>query len=246
MAVMKIIFTLFTFVFATALTSRADVISQTVDFGTITSGSQFYFNQFNTALGTLTGVTLDWTVNSSIASSSVTNMNSGTVTVTKIGFSNTVDAYLPSVGDTGDLAMEDTKNKSVTLSGSSASRTLTTGHSYNLNSVALGTLTDSSSYAPGDTDFNSFKGTGSVPLYVTNTFGATVTASGSGVTNSWLTSITGTSTGNLQVTYTYNAAPPPVAPVPEPPSLILGFGGILGMAAFAFNRRTKNAALELA
>ncbi len=241
---MKIISTLLTLVFATALTSRADVISQTVDFGTITSGSQFYFNQFNTALGTLTGVTLDWTVNSSIASASVTNMNSGSVVVSKISFSNTVDAYLPSVGDTGNLAMEDIKSKPLTLTGSTASRTLSHGQSYNLSNISLGALADSTSYAPGDTDFNSFKGTGTVPLYVTNTFGATVTASGSGVTNSWLTSITGTSTGNLQVTYTYTAAP--IAPVPEPPSLLLGFGGILGMAGFAFKRRTKNSAAALA
>ncbi|MCX6847615.1 MAG: choice-of-anchor E domain-containing protein [Verrucomicrobia bacterium] len=233
-----------TFAFSTALTCRADVISQTVDFGTITSGSQFYFNQFNTALGTLTGVTLDWTVNSSISSASVTNMNSGSVTVNKIVFTNTVDGYLPSVGDTGNLAEEGTKTKTVTPGGTVGSRTLTTGQSYNLSNIALGTLTDSNSYAPGDADFNSFKGTGTVPLYITNTFGATVTASGSGVTNSWLTSITGTSTGNLQVTYEYTAAP--IAPVPEPPSLLLGFGGILGMAGFAFKRRAKNTAAALA
>ena len=246
MAVMKIISTLATILLATAFTAKADVITQTVDFGTITSGSQFYFNQFNTALGTLTGVTLDWTVNSSISSASVTNMNTGTVTVNKIVFTNTVDGYLPSVGDSGNLAEEDTKTKTVTPGGTLASRTLTHGNSYNLSNIALGTLTASGSYAPGDTDFNSFKGTGTVPLYVSNTFGATVTASGSGVTSSWLTSITGTSTGNLHVTYTYTAGLPPVAPVPEPPSLILGFGGILGMAAFAFKRRTKNAALKLA
>jgi hypothetical protein len=243
---MKIISSLVAILLTTALTARADVITQNVDFGTVTSGSQFYFNQFNTALGTLTSVTLDWTVNSSIASSSVTNMNSGTVTVNKIVFTNTVDGYLPSIGDSGDLAEEDTKTKTVTLSGSTASRTLTNGQSYTLNDVALGTLTASSGYLPGDTNFDSFKGTGSVPLYVTNTFGATVTASGSGVTSSWLTSITGTSTGNLVVTYTYDAAPPPVAPVPEPPSLILGFGGILGMAAFAFKRRPKTVGAEMA
>lgn len=246
MAAMKIISSLVTILLATALTARADVITQTVDFGTITGGSQFYFNQFNTALGTLTGVTLDWTVNSSIATSSVTNMNTGSVTVNKIVFTNTVDAYLPSVGDTGDLAEEDTKTKTVTPGGTTASRTLTNGQSYNVNNVALGTLTASTSYVSGDTDFNSFKGTGSVPLYVSNTFGATVTASGTGAVNSWLTSITGTSTGNLVVTYTYDAAPPPVAPVPEPPSLILGFGGILGMAAFAFKRRPKTAGAEMA
>ena len=245
MVVMKIIPTLLTLIFATVLTSRADVITQTVDFGTITSGSQFYFNQFNTSLGTLTSVTLDWTVNSSISTASVTNENTGSVTVNKIVFTNTVDGYLPSVGDSGSLAQEDTKTKTVTPGGTVSSRTLTTGQSYGLSNISLGTLTDSSSYAPGDTDFNSFKGTGTVPLYVSNTFGATVTASGSGVTSSWLTSITGTSTGNLQVTYTYTPGAP-IAPVPEPPSILLGFGGILGMAGFAFKRRTKNTETVLA
>ena len=81
-------------------------------------------------------------------------------------------------------------------------------------------------------------------LIEANTFGATPTASGSGSTTSWLTSITGSTTGNLEVTYTYTAAP--IAPVPEPPSLLLGFGGILGMAGFAFKRRAKNTAAAVA
>ena len=54
----------------------------------------------------------------------------------------------------------------------------------------------------------------------------------------------GSTTGNLQVTYTYTAAP--IAPVPEPPSILLGFGGILGMAGFAFKRRAKNTAAAVA
>ncbi|OYW71515.1 MAG: hypothetical protein B7Z37_27580 [Verrucomicrobia bacterium 12-59-8] len=222
------------------------MIQQTVDFGSIAAGSQFYFNQFDTALGTLTGVTLEWTVNSSIATASVTNMNDGTVTISKIAFTNTVSGYLPSVGETGTLAQEQGAFKSVTLPGDAASRTLTSGQSYTLNNVTLSSISDTTSYAAGDTDFDSFKGTGSVPLYISNAFGATVTATGQGVTNSWLTSITGTSTGNLLVTYTYDAAPPPIAPVPEPSALILGFGGLLGLSGAAFKRRTpKNAVAEL-
>lgn len=245
---MKIIPALLTILLASTLPTKADMIEQTVDFGSIAAGSQFYFNQFNTALGTLTGVTLDWTVNSSIATSSVTNMNTGTVTVSKIVFTNTVSGFLPSIGENGNLAQEQTAVKSVTLPGNSASRTLTSGQAYNLNNVTLSSISDTTSYAPGDTDFNSFKGTGSVPLYVSNAFGATVTASGQGITNSWLTSITGTSTGNLHVTYTYDAAPPPpIAPVPEPSALILGFGGLLGFSGLAFKRRTaKNAVPALA
>ncbi|OYW77287.1 MAG: hypothetical protein B7Z37_04780 [Verrucomicrobia bacterium 12-59-8] len=241
---MKIIPTLLTltFAFSTALTCRADVISQTVDFGTITGGSQFYFNQFNTALGTLTGVTLDWTVNSSISSASITNENSGTVTISRISFTNTVEGFVPSIGTTGDLVAEVARSKSITPAGGTV--TLTNGQTYNYGSVAFTGFTDTNSYTSADSNFTQFQGTGTVPLYLTNTFGATPTASGSGSTTSWLTSITGSTTGNLHVTYTYTAAPP-IAPVPEPPAMLLGFGGVLGMAGFAFKRRTKNTVAAL-
>lgn len=242
MVVMKIIPTLLTLVFATALTSRADVITQTVDFGTIAGDSQFYFNQFNTSLGTLTGVTLNWTVNSSISSASITNENSGSVTISKISFTNTVQGYVPSVGDSGSLVADIAKAKTITPAGGTV--TLTPGQTYNYGSVAFSGYTETDSYTSTDADFNAYKGTGTVPLYLANTFGATPTASGSGSTTSWLTSITGSTTGNLVVTYTYTAAP--IAPVPEPPSILLGFGGILGMAGFAFKRRAKNTEAVLA
>lgn len=242
MAVMKIISALLIFAFSTALTCRADVISQTVDFGTVTGGTQFYFNQFNTALGTLTGVTLDWTVNSSISTAQITNMNTGTVTVSRISFTNTVDGFVPSIGTSGDLVAEVAKSKSVTPAGGTV--TLTSGQSYTVNNITFSGFTQSDSYTSADANFTAFQGAGTVPLYLDNTFGATPTASGSGSTTSWLTSITGSTTGNLHVTYTYSAAP--IAPVPEPPSILLGFGGILGMAGFAFKRRTKNTAAALA
>ncbi|WP_395744604.1 choice-of-anchor E domain-containing protein [Prosthecobacter sp.] len=234
---MKKIFALVTFLSASALSSHADIITQTVNFGTITGGSQFYFNQFNTALGTLTGVELDWTVNSSISSASITNENTGSVTISRITFTNTVEGYVPSIGDSGDLVAEVAKSKSITPAGGTV--TLSNGQTYNYGSVSFSGFTQTDNYTSADANFSSFQGTGSVPLYLANTFGATPTASGSGSTTSWLTSITGSTTGNLVVTYTYDAAPPPVSPVPEPPSVILGFGGILGMAAFAFKRRPK-------
>lgn len=245
MVAMKIIYTLLTILLASTLNTRADVITQTVDFGNVSGGSQFYFNKFNTALGTLTDVMLEWTINSSISTASITNENTGTVTVSKIAFSNLVEVYMPSVGDSGDLMYELPGAKSVTATGTVSQRTLTTGQSYTLNNVNFNGFTDTVYYNndPQDTElgvdpaFAAFKGTGTVPLYLANTFGATPTASGSGVTTSWLTSITGVTTGNLRVTYTYDAAPAPIAPVPEPPALILGFGGILGMAGFAFKRR---------
>jgi len=232
---MKIITSLLTLVFATALTTRADVITQTVDFGSINGGSQFYFNQFNTALGTLTGVELDWTVNSSISSAQITNESSGTVTVTRIAFTNEVQGYVPSTGTDGTLVADLLNGKNVTPSGGHVN--LSHGQTYNVGTVTFNGFTETDNYTSSDTGFNAYKGTGTVPLYLTNTFGATPTTSGSGQNISWLTTITGTTTGNLHVTYTYDAAPP-IAPVPEPPAMLLGFGGLLGMAGFAFKRRT--------
>lgn len=233
MTVMKI--PLFLAITVISLTSicKADVIVQNVDFGTITGDTQLYFSQFNTSLGTLTDVTLSWTVNSSISTASITNQNVGSVTVSKITFTNTVEGYVPSVGTSGDLVAEVAKAKSVTPAGGTV--TLSPGQSYTINNVVFSGFTQSDNYTSADANFSSFQGTGSVPLYLTNTFGATPTASGSGSTTSWLTSITGSTTGSLQVTYNYTAAP--IAPVPEPPSIILGCGGILFMATFAFKRR---------
>ena len=220
--------------------ARADVITQTVDFGTITGDKQLYFNQFNTALGTLTSVTLSWTINSSISTASITNQNTGTVNVSRITFTNTVEGYVPSVGTDGDLVAEVARSKSHTPSGSSV--TLNQGQSYTVNNVTFTGFSQEDSYTSADANFNSFKGSGSVPLFLTNTFGATPTASGSGSTTSWLTSITGSSTGNLVVTYNYDAAP--IAPVPEPPSIILGMGGMLFLGGFALKRRRAQPAME--
>lgn len=242
---MKIISSLAALILATALNSHAGVITQTVDFGSVSGSGQFYFNQFNTSLGNLTSVQLDWTFNSSISSAQITNANAGTVTVSKVGFTSTVDAYVPSVADSGSLATEALSSKPPATPTGGA-KTLTSGQSFTMSNITFSQYTDSSYYAPGDTDFNSFKGTGSVPLYLTNTFGATPTVSGtSSSTLTWITSITGSTTGNLVVTYTYDAAPP-ISPVPEPPSVILGFGGILGMAGIAFLRRSKKPAEEQA
>lgn len=221
--------------FASALACRADIISQTVDFGTITGEKQLYFNQFNTALGTLNSVTLSWTINSTISSASITNQNTGTVNVSKITFTNTVEGYVPSVGDAGDLVADVAKSKNHTPSGGNV--TLNPNQSYTVSNINFSAFTQTDSYTSADANFSAFQGTGSVPLYLTNTFGATPTASGSGVTTSWLTSITGSSTGSLGVAYSYSAAP--IAPVPEPPALILGCGGLLFMSAFAFKQRRR-------
>lgn len=234
MIVMKKASILFFAIISAFSACRGGVINQVVDFGTVTGSTQLYFSQFDTALGTLTDVSLTWTVNSSISTASITNQNTGSVTVSRITFTNTVEGYVPSVGYSGDLVAEVAKSKSVTPGGGSV--TLAQGQSYTVNNIIFSGFTQSDNYTSADDNFDSFKGTGTVPLYLANTFGATPTASGSGSTTSWLTSITGSSTGNLQVTYTYTDAPP-VAPVPEPSSLILGFGGVLFMGFLASNRR---------
>jgi hypothetical protein len=223
----------------TSLT-KAEIISQTIDFGTITGDTQLYFDKFNTALGTLTEVTLSWTINSSISTASITNQNAGTVNISRITFTNTVEGYLPSVGTSGDLVAEVARSRTHTPPGGTT--TLTQNQSYTVNNVTFTTFGQSGSYTAADANFNDFKGSGSVPLFLTNTFGATPTASGSGSTTSWLTSITGSSTGNLVVNYHYNAAP--IAPVPEPPSIILGLGGMLFLGGFAMKRRRSTPLME--
>jgi hypothetical protein len=213
--------------------TKADVITQTVDFGTVAGDSQLYFSQFDTSLGTLNSVTLSWTINSSISNATITNQNTGTVNVSKITFTNTVEGYVPSVGTSGDLVAEVISGRNHTPAGGTV--TLLQGQSYTVTNINFTGFTQEDSYTSADGNFSDFQGTGSVPLYLTNTFGATPTASGSGSTTSWLTSITGSSTGNLVVTYNYDAAP--IAPVPEPQSIILGFGGLLFLGGMAWKRR---------
>ena len=227
-------------IFSLAAMARAEVIVQTVDLGTITGDSQFYFSKFDTSLGTLTEVTLSWTINSSISTASITNQNTGTVNVTRITFTNTVEGYVPSEGTEGDLVAEVAKSRTHTPSGGTV--TLTQGQSYTVNGVTFSGFTQEDSYTSADDNFSAFQGEGSVPLFVTNTFGATPTASGSGSTTSWLTSITGSSTGNVVVTYTYDAAP--IAPVPEPHSLALGLGSLVFLGGLSACRRISKPVTE--
>lgn len=216
----------------TAVASRAAVISQTVDFGTFTDDGTFYFDQFDTSLGELTSVTLNWTFNSNIVSADITNQSPGTVTVTKITFTNTIEGFLfnePS----GDADVQALRSKNHTPP--SGSVTLANGETYHVGSTTFTGTTDQTEYVSGDAYFDQFKGTGEVPLYLTDTFGATPTATGGGAYQSWLTTITGQSTGNVEVVYTYNA----IAPVPEPSALILGCGGLLFMTAFTIKKKRK-------
>jgi len=239
MVVMKKAIPLTIAILASALLCKGEVITETVNFGTITGDTQLYFSQFDTSLGTLTDVTLSWTINSTISTASIRNQNAGNVTISRVTFTNTVEGYVPSVGMDGDLIAEVAKSKSVTPGGGSV--TLTPGQSYTVNNVVFSGFTQEDNYTAADANFNSFKGTGDVPLFITNTFGATPTASGSGSTTSWLTSITGSSTGNLVVTYNYTAAPP-IAPVPEPHSIALGLMGLAFMGGFVLTGRRQRQA----
>ncbi|MGV3660579.1 MAG: choice-of-anchor E domain-containing protein [Prosthecobacter sp.] len=214
----------------TAVASKAAVISETVDFGTFNSDSEYSFSQFNTALGTLNSVTLSWTFNSNIVGADITNQNTGTVTVTRIAFTNTIEGFLfnePS----DEFDVQAIRSRNHTPSGGQV--VLTSGQNYHVGATSFTGFSEETEYVSGDANFESFKGTGDVPVYLTNTFGATPTASGAGGNMAWLTSITGNSTGSLEVIYNYTA----IAPVPEPSALILGCGGLFFMTAFAFKKR---------
>lgn len=230
MTAMKKLLILTIAVLTTAVASKAAVISETVDFGSFNNDRQYSFSQFNTALGTLNSVTLSWTFNSNIVGADITNQNTGTVTVTKIAFTNTIEGFLfnePS----DDFDVQSIRSRNHTPSGGQV--VLNSGDNYHVGSTTFTGFTEEAEYVSGDAYFNNFKGTGSVPVYLTNTFGATPTASGAGGNMAWLTSITGNSTGSLEVVYNYTA----IAPVPEPSALILGCGGLFFMTAFAFKKR---------
>jgi len=217
-------------ILTTAVASKAAVISETVDFGTFNTDTEYSFSQFNTALGTLNSVTLSWTFNSAISSADITNLNAGTVTVTKIAFTNSIEGFLfnePS--DNYDVQSLKSRNHTPP----SGSVTLANGDNYHVGTTTFTEFTEETEYVSGDAYFNAFKGTGDVPVYLTNTFGATPTASGAGGNLTWLTNIVGSSTGTLEVVYNYTA----IAPVPEPSALILGCGGLFFMTAFAFKKR---------
>lgn len=231
MAAMKKLLILTFALLTTAVASKAAVITETVNFGTFTDDGVFSFNKFDTSLGELTSVTLNWTFNSNITSADITNQSPGSVTVTRIAFTNSIEGFLfnePS--DNFDVQALRSRNHTPT----SGSVTLANGQTYHVGNTSFTGFTDEYEYLSGDAYFDQFKGTGDVPVYLTNTFGATPTASGGGSNQSWLTTIVGSSTGNLQVTYTYEAA---IAPVPEPSALILGCGGLLFMTAFTIKKR---------
>ncbi len=217
-------------ILTTAAASKAAVITETVDFGTFNADSQYSFSQFDTSLGTLNSVTLSWTFNSNITSSSITNQNAGAVTVTRIALANTIEGFLFNApSDSFDLQAARSRNHTPPT----GSVTLNNGEVYNPGGTSFAQYTEEAEYVSGDAYFEQFKGTGDVPVYLTNTFGATPTASGGGGNMTWLTNIVGSSTGSLEVVYNYTA----IAPVPEPSALILGCGGLFFMTAFAFKKR---------
>ena len=251
--VMKILPALITLLLATALTSRANVITQTIDFGSYSGSSQQSINQFNTALGTLTQVGLVWTFNSNISSTQITNTGDSPVSISYINLDSVYSATIP--GFPIDFGIRYGERQYP----SGGTVALNPGQTYDAAAFTFNTTGGGEWFYSTDADFatntNTFVGTGTVPLYLSNSFDATPYMGVSTYNqrkniwsinytplSSYSSSITGSASGNLQVTYTYNA----VAPVPEPPALLLGFGGLLGMAGLAFKRRTPHQAVAQA
>jgi hypothetical protein len=235
MEVMKIIPTLITLLFSTALTSRADVITQTIDFGSATNDSQFNVNLFNASLGTLTKIGLEWTVNPILSSAQFTNNGSSAVTINKIAFGGNTEF---TIAGTGQGLYKYTTGEVVPLGGAG---TLNPGQSYDVTNATLSSIYQNqlwvNPFQPGKLShlFDTFTGSGTTPLL----FSMPNAWVGAQVGDTYINSLALTGApnfeyrGNLVVTYTYNA----VAPVPEPPAVLLGFGGLLGMAGFALKRR---------
>ena len=192
--------------------ARADVLSLSPISFSSAVGSQsnypnLYFSKFNSSLGTLTSVTFDWVVNSSVVTASVTNQSAGSVTINRFSFTRNFTATGP-----GDVSIIDDiggKNSSFTAVS------LSTGQTKTVSNVAFNQISGSSSVTEG---LQAYVGSGNTSLALNNSIGVTpnVTAGGDQEL-SWLTSVTGSSDGALTVSYNYT----PVESVPEPSSVLL-------------------------
>jgi len=198
----------------------------TISFNSAGSGTSYptlSFAKFDTAGGahTLTGVSLDWVVNSGISSATVTNESAGAVTIDRIDFTRTFSAMLGTDSLLYDLTG---KQKSV-----SPAVVLNHGDSRNVTTFSFNQATSNDTYT---SSLAAYLGVGNVNITLSNSITATpdITAGG-GQTVSWLTTVTGSSNGTLGVTYSYE-----LTPVPEPGSL-LALGCLIGSGACLRLRR---------
>lgn len=195
-----------------AASATADVLTlNTITFNS-TVGSQsnyptLYFAKFDSSLGTLTSVTFDWVVNSSVLSASVTNQSAGSVTINRFSFTRNFTATGP-----GDAPIiEDLQGKNSSFTAVS----LSNGQTKTVNNVGFNQVSGSTEITEG---LQAYVGSGNTSMTLNNSIGVTPNVTAGGDQNlSWLTNVSGTSDGALTVSYNYA----PVQSVPEPSSILL-------------------------
>lgn len=208
-----------------ALVSSASAASYTVNSGSAVnlgiSGSdvQFVIPQFNTSLGTLTGVTVKVVQSTLTGSFEITNNGETGFTVDKVTTDfrvkqNTAGlGYAPQLVEIDPLVTTPSSNPSPTISPSASQIfTITAGQGYTIsNQIIDGTY------------FAAYSGAGNVVFDIRNRGIVTV----SGATYTVDTTNTYTTT-QMEITYTYTEA------IPEPSAAALA-----GLGALALLRRRR-------
>lgn len=188
------------------------------------------FNQFNSSLGTLTGVTIDLT-GLSVSTTSLTNNASGSQT---FKYTSSLDWNFDIFSGSGNLYYGFTTILATT--GNNTAYLKTAGTNVTLAShgtLNLGTRTETYDYSTNDTaltgvTLSDFIGTGTLGIGCTTSTGSLFQGGGGNI------NATQTTTGSCSglITYTYTEG----SPVPEPASLIIMGIGFFGMAALRKRR----------
>jgi len=188
------------------------------------------FNQFNSSLGTLTGVTIDLT-GLSVSTTSLHNNASGSQTfkyTSTLDWSFDIFAGSGNIYDAFTTVLATTGNNTAYLKTVGTNVTLAAGA--NLN---LGTRTETYDYSTNDTlltgvTLSDFIGTGTLGIGCNTATTSSFTGGGGNILANQTT--TGSCSGLITYTYTEGS------PVPEPASLIIMGIGFFGMAALRKRR----------
>ncbi len=165
---------------------------------------------FNTALGTLTDVSVSWMFGGSI-NFAVTNISQ-----TSYAFTNgSTTGTLTLNGPLGQITQ---KTETATVASGTAAFGTTT--------FSPVTISDSGSFSA--TDLTDYEGSGSVTL---SFIGSSLASSGSTLAPSNTVFFGGGASANAQatVTYTYTAVPPPVVTTPEPADIAIFAVALVGL-----------------